>query len=152
MNIWLILWKITLFPPFYTIFLKEFIMCETHTRSGGYGVSTIEWSFYINYLEFCAGDLSIFCDLYVCIYITERNWLHAGSVSLTLTFASCCFCSLKGYCPYIMACFRIPCPFAWMLNQNAFIQDPICLWVDTRKKKLAYLLPKTGHSRRYLKD
>ena len=31
-----------------------------------------------------------------------------GSVSFTLTFASRCFCSLKGYCLYIMACLREP--------------------------------------------
>ena len=30
--------------------------------------------------------------------VTGKNWLH---VSLTFTFASRWFCSLKGYCPYI---------------------------------------------------
>ena len=34
--------------------------------------------------------------------------LHVGPVSLTFAFS--CFCSLKGYCLYIMACLGEPCP------------------------------------------
>ena len=34
------------------------------------------------------------------------------SVSFTLIFASRCFCSLKGYCLYIMARLGDPCPLS----------------------------------------
>ena len=51
--------------------------------------------------------------------VTGKNkiWLHVGSVSFTLTFASCCFLFTV---LYIMACLREPCLSAWMLNQSAF--------------------------------
>ena len=51
----------------------------------------------------------------------SQFWLHVGSISFTLTFASHCFCSLQGYSPYITVCLREPCPSAWKLNQNAFV-------------------------------
>ena len=65
----------------------------------------------------------------------SQIWLHVGPVSFTLTFAFCCFCSLKGYCLYIMACLGEPCPSAWMLNQSAFVQGnirtlSICGWLQ----------------------
>ena len=70
----------------------------------------------------------------------SQIWLHVGSVSFTLTFASRCFCSLKGYCLYIMACLREPCPSAWMLNQGAFVQGNIptlstCGWLQERRNE-----------------
>ena len=37
-----------------------------------------------------------------CEFVTGKNWLHIGSVSFTLIFASCGFRSLKLYCPYLM--------------------------------------------------
>ena len=45
-------------------------------------------------------------------FLTGKNGLHVGFVSFTLTIASHCFCSLKGYCLYIMAFLREPCPSA----------------------------------------
>ena len=65
----------------------------------------------------------------------SQIWQHVGSVSLT--FASRYFCSLKGYCLYIMACLEEPCPYAWMLNQSAFVQGNIwtlstCGWLQER--------------------
>ena len=67
-----------------------------------------------------------------------------------LTFASCFFCSLKGHCPYKVACLRKPCLSAWILNQNAFVQDRVHLWMATGKKKWTHSLPEASHSRRYL--
>ena len=70
-----------------------------------------------------------------------KNWLRDGSVSFTLTCASRCFGSLKGYCPHIMACLREPCLSAWMLNQNTFPSGP-CPPVDGyRKEKINTFLP-----------
>ena len=68
----------------------------------------------------------------------SQIWLHVGSVSFTLTFAFCCFCSLKGYSLYLMACLWEPCPSAWMLNQSAFVQRNIrnlsaCGWLQERR-------------------
>ena len=74
--------------------------------------------------------------------VTERNWLHVGSVSFTLTFASHFFCSLKRHCPYIMACLGEPSPSAWSLNQNPFVQDPEHLWMAIERKKWTHLLPR----------
>ena len=96
---------------------------------------------------------SLFCHRQTCIYVYYRKELT--SCWICFSYFNLCFLLLlfsEGYCPYIMACFRIPCPFAWMVNQNAFIQGSVCLWVATRKKELTYPLPKTGHSRRYLQD
>ena len=96
------------------------------------------------------------CPLNLNVFIYKVELLQGkanyGSISFTLTFASCCFRSLKGYCPYIMACHGEPCPSAWMLNQNVFVQDPVHLWMATGRKKLTHLLPEAGHSRRYLQD
>ena len=92
------------------------------------------------------------CRWWTTRYVRGKNWLHVGSVSFTLTFASHCFCSLKRYCPYIMASLGEPCPSAWILNQSTFVQDPVHLWMATGRKKLTHPLPKTGHSRRYLQD
>ena len=55
-------------------------------------------------------------------------------VSFSLTFALHCFCSLKGYSPYKMAYLGEPCPRAWILNQNIFVQDPVHLWISYRKE------------------
>ena len=41
-----------------------------------------------------------------------------------------------------MACLREPCCSAWLLNQNAFVQDPVHLWVATGRKKLTHPLPR----------
>ena len=86
--------------------------------------------------------------------VTGKNkiWLHVGSVSFTLTCTRHCFCSLKGYRPYIMSCIREPWPPAWMLNQSAFVQEPVHLWMATGRRKLIHSLPEAGHSRRYLQD
>ena len=43
-----------------------------------------------------------------------------------------------------MVSLREPCP-------NAFVQDPVQLWMATGRKKL-HSLPKAGHSRRCLQD
>ena len=62
-----------------------------------------------------------------------------------------------------MACLREPCPSAWKLNWNAFVQltahretfwpcPPVKVCRKGKKKKLAYLLHDAGHSRRYLQD
>ena len=48
-----------------------------------------------------------------------------------LTFAPHCCCN-----PYIMACLKEPWPSAWTLNQNAFLQDPLHLWMATGREKL----------------
>ena len=84
----------------------------------------------------------------------SQTGLHVGSVCFTLTSAFRCFCALKGYCLYIMACLGKPCPSAWMLNQSAFVQGNIGtlfhLWMATRKKKLTHSFPEAGHSRWYL--
>ena len=87
-----------------------------------------------------------------CYIVTGKNWLQVGSVSFTLILTSGCFCSLKGYCPYIMACLGEPCPSTWMLNQNAFVWDLVYLWMATGRKKLTHPFPDIGHSRRYLQD
>ena len=55
--------------------------------------------------------------------------------------ASWCFCSLKGYCPYIMTCLGTPCPSARMLKQNAFVRDPVHLWMAIGRMILTYPLP-----------
>ena len=86
------------------------------------------------------------------IKVTGKNWLRVRPVSFTLTFASRCFCSVKGYCPYKIACLREPSPSARMLNQNTFVQDHVYLWMATGRKKLTHTLPKIGHSRRHLQD
>ena len=72
--------------------------------------------------------------------VTRKNkiWLHIGPVSATLTFASSCFCSLNGYCPYITVCRGEPCPSAWI-----FVQNPVYLRMATGKKKLTYLASPT---------
>ena len=41
-----------------------------------------------------------------------------------------------------MACLREPCCSAWLLNQNAFVQHPVHLWVATGRKKLTHPLPR----------
>ena len=65
------------------------------------------------------------------IFVTGKNWLHVVSVSFTLILASGSFCSLKGHCPYIMACLGEPCPSTWMLNQNAFYGTlSTCGWLQ----------------------
>ena len=93
-----------------------------------------------------------------CVTATEKSQigLHVGFVSFTLTFASRCFCSLRGYCLYIMAFLGEPFPSAWMLNQSAFVQGNIRtlfhLWMAARKKKLTPPLPEAGHSRWYLQN
>ena len=73
-------------------------------------------------------------------YVTGKSeiWLHVGSVSFSLTFAFSCFCSLKGYYLYIMACLGEPSPSAWMLNQSAFVQGnnrnlSTCGWLQERR-------------------
>ena len=48
-----------------------------------------------------------------------------------LTFAPHCCCD-----PYIMACLKEPCTSACILNQNAFLQDPLHLWMATGREKL----------------
>ena len=68
-----------------------------------------------------------------------KNWLHVASVSLTLTFASHFFCSLKGYCLYIMACLREPLPLCLNAKPKCFVQDPVHLWMATVRKKLTPL-------------
>ena len=84
--------------------------------------------------------------------VSERSqfWPHVGSV--TLTFAALCFCSLKGYCLYIIGCLGEPWPSAWILNQNAFLLDSVCLQVAPGKNKLTHPLLRAYHSRRYLQD
>ena len=86
------------------------------------------------------------CPLNLNVFIYKVELLQGkanyGSISFTLTFASCCFRSLKGYCPYIMACHGEPCPSAWMLNQNAFVQDLVYLRMAIGSKKLAHPLPR----------
>ena len=51
-----------------------------------------------------------------------------------------------------MAYPREPCPSAWMLNQSAFVLDPVHLWMAARKKKLTHPLSEAGHSRGYLQN
>ena len=68
--------------------------------------------------------------------VTGKNWLHIGSVPFTLTF---CFLVLS-YCPYIMACLGEPCPSARMSNQNAFVWDPVHLWMAIGRMILTYPL------------
>ena len=34
-----------------------------------------------------------------------------------------------------------PCPSAWMLNKNAFVQDPVHLWMPTGRTKLTHPSP-----------
>ena len=84
--------------------------------------------------------------------VAEKSqfWLHVASV--TFPFASGCFCSLKGYSPYRMACLGDLWPSAWMLIQSVFFQDPVYLWVAMGRKKLTCPLPEPGHSRWYLQD
>lgn len=82
----------------------------------------------------------------------RQNLTHVRSVSFTLILLPC-FCSLKGYCLYIMACLWEPCPSAWMLNQSALFRETSwpCSSVDSyRRKKLTHPLSKAGYSRRYL--
>ena len=43
-----------------------------------------------------------------------------------------------------MTCLREPYSSAWILNANAFVQDPVHLW-----KKLTHPLPEASHSRSY---
>ena len=86
------------------------------------------------------------CPLNLNVFIYKVELLQGkanyGSISFTLTFASCCFRSLKGYCPYIMACHGEPCPSAWVLSQNASVQDLVYLWMAIGRKKLAHPLPR----------
>ena len=35
-----------------------------------------------------------------------------------------------------MACLGEPCPSAWMLNKNPFVQDPVHLWISYRKEEI----------------
>ena len=80
---------------------------------------------------------------------------NVGSVSFTLTFASHCSCSLKGYCLYIMACLGEPCPSAWMLHQSAFVQGNIQTLSTCgmlQEKKITHPLPEASHSRGYLQN
>ena len=74
------------------------------------------------------------------VVVTGKNkiWPHVESVSFTLTFASCCSCSLKGYYPHIMACLREPFS-AWMLNQITFAKDSVHLWIAAENKKVTHL-------------
>ena len=51
----------------------------------------------------------------------NRIWLNVESVSVT--FASSWFCSLNGFCLYIMTGLREPCPSAWMLYQSALFRE-----------------------------
>ena len=70
--------------------------------------------------------------------VTGKNKIKLHS--LTLTFASWCFCSLKWYCQYIMSCLggtpplllNVKCKCLW--NQSAFVQENIltlstCCWL-----------------------
>ena len=68
------------------------------------------------------------------------EWLLQGRIeslttcwifSLTFTLVSHCFCSLKGYCLYMMACLGKPCPSVWMFNQSAFVQGTEHLTLST---------------------
>ena len=40
-----------------------------------------------------------------------------------------------------MASLREPCSSAWILNQSAFVQDPVHLRMATGRKKLTHPLP-----------
>ena len=45
-----------------------------------------------------------------------------------------------------MASLREPCSSAWILNQSAFVQDPVHLWTSIGRKKLTHSFPKACHS------
>ena len=83
-------------------------------------------------------------------------WLHVGSVSFTLIFASHCFCSLKVYCLYINGLPRGTLPLCLNVKPKCLCSgkhlDPVQLWMAARKKKLTHPFPKAGHSRGYLQN
>ena len=76
--------------------------------------------------------------------ILTPRWLYFFYFNLCFLL----LCSVKGYCLHVMACLREPCTSAWMLNQNAFVQDLVHLWMATGRKKLTHPLPEAGHSGR----
>lgn len=71
------------------------------------------------------------------------------SVCFTLTFSSQCFCLRKGCCSRLMACLGWgTLPSAWMLNQSAFVQDPVHPRMAIGRKEFTHPLPEPSHSRR----
>ena len=84
------------------------------------------------------GEKSIFLPYVPYVTGKSQIGLHVGSVSLT--FASRCFSSLKGSCLYIMVRLGEPCPSTWRLNQSAFVQSNIrplctCGWLQERRNE-----------------
>ena len=91
-----------------------------------------------------------------CVTGKNKMWLHVGSVSFTLTFASRCFCSLKEYCLYCNGLPQGNLPLCLNVKPKCLCSGkhpaPAHLWMAARKKELTHPLPEAGHSRRCLQD
>ena len=97
-------------------------VCTANWESAQQGTESIAWPF---------------PDHFPFVTAKSQIW-HVGSLPFTLTFASCCFCSLKGYSLYTTAGLKEPCSSAWMLNRSAFVQGNIwtlstCEWLQERR-------------------
>lgn len=79
-----------------------------------------------------------------CVTGKNKTWLHARSVSFTLTFASHCFCSLKWYHPYIMTCFGKSCSSTWILKKPKCLCSRPCPSVNGYRMEEMNTFPPRG--------
>ena len=128
-------------------------------------------------LPICTNDDSGCPSAHICSYSCSDCALHKseprGWWKLTFTLGSACYREelTPGWICffYFNLCFPLllcperilskhnnlpwgTCSSAWMLNQSAFVQDPVHLWVATARKKQTPSLLEADHSRRYLQD
>ena len=81
-----IYYKVTLFPPFYTVYIFQGSQCIQSTlKKGGVMPPPLGWSTYTTYLDIlCMGDLSLLphLSIYSIIYLYQCGhmniYLHFG--------------------------------------------------------------------------